>query len=545
MDNIRLFLFFALALVLMLLWQAWEGQHRPPTGAPATTTAKPDVPAAPESTQGARSAAPAATVPASPAVTESAVRIEVSTDLFGAVIDTQGGDLRSVNLRKYPVAVGKPSEPFRLLSDEPANFYVAQSGLVGRDGAYPTHKVRFETVQTRYRLEDGKNELRIPLGFRAPDGTRYTKTYVFHRNSYVIDVEFRVENASRREWRGHFYGQLVRHGVEAPGMFAVPTFTGGAIYTPQDKYQKIPFTDMTKPLKREVTGGWVAMLQHYFVGAWMPKPAERSQFWTDAREGNRFAIGYTSLDETVIAPGQTATLAGQLYLGPKEQRRLEKLIEGMDLTVDYGALTLIAAPLFWVLDWIHRFIGNWGWAIIALTILIKLAFYPLSAASYKSMAHMKKVAPKMQALKERYGDDKQKLNQAMMELYKTEKINPLGGCLPILIQIPVFIALYWVLLESVELRQAPWALWIKDLSAQDPYYVLPILMGASMVAQQWLNPQPLDPLQKKLMYALPGMFTVMFLFFPAGLVLYWTVNNVLSIAQQWRINQVILASSKK
>jgi YidC/Oxa1 family membrane protein insertase len=536
MDNLRILLFVALGLILFMIygeWQAWERQKAPAPTPAAPSREAADVPSAPTV------AAPAGS-PAAP--TESRIergeRIEVVTDVYEAVIDTQGGDLRQLRLRKYPVSADKPAEPLAMLSDEPASFHIAQSGLVGHEGSFPTHRTRFEVAAQRYVLSAGQLELRVPLVYRAPDGVRYTKTYVFRPDDYVVGVEFRVENTTRKEWQGFFYGQLTRVGVAAPGMFALPTYTGGAIYTPEDKYQKIAFEDMAKkPLKREVTGGWVAMLQHYFVDAWMPDPKARSQFWTDTREANRYVIGYTSLEPTRVAPGENATLKAQIYLGPKEQRRLEKLVEGMDLTVDYGALTILASPLFWLLDHIHRLIGNWGWAIVILTILIKIAFYPLSAASYKSMAQMKKLAPRLQALKERYGSDRQKLNQAMMEMYQTEKINPLGGCLPILIQIPVFIALYWVLLESVEMRQAPWVLWITDLSSKDPYYVLPIIMGVSMYAQQMLNPQPMDPVQKKVFMVMPGLFTVLFLFFPAGLVLYWTVNNVLSIAQQWQINR--------
>jgi YidC/Oxa1 family membrane protein insertase len=551
MDNFRILLFLALGLILFALygeWQQWEQKKaapvatstapsaEPAAAAPSDSAPVPAVPAVAPATKGGAPAVEAAAV-------ESGRRIAVRTDLFDAAIDTQGGDLRVLKLQLYPVAADRPNEPFRLLTDEPGAFYIAQSGLVGHEGVFPTHKVAFEAAQNSYVLAANDKELRVPLMWRAPDGTRYIKTYVFRRNDYTVDVEFKVENAGKRDWRGYFYGQLQRVGVEAPGMFALPTYTGGAIYTPEDNYQKIAFKDMAeKPLKREVTGGWVAMLQHYFVGAWMPEATARSQFWTDARPNNHFVIGYTSLDATAVAPGASAVLKGQLYVGPKERKRLEQLVTGMDLTVDYGALTVIAAPLYWVLDWIHRAVGNWGWAIVLLTILIKIAFYPLSAASYKSMAKMKKLAPRLQALKERYGDDRQKLNQAMMELYQTEKINPLGGCLPIVIQIPVFIALYWVLLESVEMRQAPWVLWIRDLSTQDPYYVLPIIMGATMYAQQLLNPQPLDPVQKKVFMILPGVFTFLFLFFPAGLVLYWTVNNMLSIAQQWRINSVLGAT---
>jgi len=536
MDNQRLFLFIALSMILFLLWQAWEQEHRPaPVPTTTSTTGTPaEVPAAPVP----NGAAPAG-APAKPETLERGRRIKIETDLFEAQLDTYGGDLREVLLRKYPVSADTPDKPFPLLGDGAGQLFVAQSGLIGHEGHFPHHRTSYQATSTDYKLGPDQNELRVPLVWRAPDGVLYTKTYVFKRDSYVVGIEFAVDNRSRREWRGHLYGQFQRtHTDQGYSIFALPTYTGGAIYTPEDQYQKIAFDEMAKkPLKREVTGGWVAMLQHYFVGSWMPAKDERSAFYSDVLNGARYVIGYKQLQPTTVPPGAHGTLRATLYVGPKEQRVLKTLAEGMDLTVDYGWLTVISAPLFWLLEWLHRFLGNWGWAIIALTVLIKLVFYPLSAASYKSMAHMKKVQPRLVALKERYGDDKQKLNQAMMELYKTEKINPLGGCLPILVQIPVFIALYWVLLESVEMRQAPWILWIKDLSTQDPYYVLPIIMGASMYAQQLMNPQPLDPIQKKVFMFMPLMFTVFFLFFPAGLVLYWVVNNILSIAQQWLINR--------
>jgi YidC/Oxa1 family membrane protein insertase len=546
LDSQRLVLLFALALILLLIWQAWEQEHAPlktpaPVAAPADQPTTGTVPHAPTTD----TSGPIAAVAPKISELESATQIEVTTDVLQAVIDTQGGDLRRLYLRKHPVAVDKPEQPFHLLNDRGDELYVAQSGLIGHGSGYPTHKVRYASTKTRYSLADGQEELRVPLDWRAPDGNRYRKTYVFYRDSYAVDVEFKVTNMGHREWKGFFYGQLMRTYKEEGGFFAIPTYTGGAIYTVTDRYQKISFADMLEqPLQRESTGGWVAMLQHYFVGAWMPKGDARTQLYTNTNEGARYVIGFKSLEPTLIAPRQTGTLGARLYVGPKETWRLKRLSEGMDLTVDYGWLTVISAPLFWLLEFIHRWVGNWGWAIILLTVLIKLAFYPLSAASYKSMAHMKKVQPRMQALKERYGNDKQKFQQAMMEMYKTEKINPLGGCLPILIQIPVFIALYWVLLESVEMRQAPFVLWIKDLSLPDPFFVLPVIMGVTMFLQQKMNPTPMDPMQKKIFAIMPFAFTVFFLFFPAGLVLYWVVNNVLSIAQQWRISQVIEGKTK-
>ena len=547
MDNQRLFLFFAMAAILMLLWQAWEQEHALPPAPVAEVQQKtsgesrgvPPVPVVSPTPD------PAGKPPAP--TTEklaSASRITVVTDLLMASIDTLGGDLRDLDLLRYPVAQATPDKPFRLMSEAGEEIFIAQSGLIGREGEYPNHKTLYSAEASRYTLAEGQTELRVPLSWRAPNGVRYTKTYVFHRNSYVVDTEFAVSNNTSREWSGYAYGQFQRAHVDQNNFLtAVPSYTGGAIYTPANNYEKISFSDMTdKPLRRESEGGWVAMLQHYFVGSWLLAPKERNQLYSDVLGGNRYVIGYKNVTPTTIAPGQSGQLRLSLYAGPKEHVLLKQQPEGMDLTVDYGWLTVIAAPIFWLLNAIHGLVGNWGWAIILLTILIKAVFFPLSAASYKSMAHMRKMQPKMAALKERYGDDRQKLNQAMMELYKTEKINPLGGCLPILVQIPVFIALYWVLLESVEMRQAPWILWLKDLSAQDPYYILPLIMGVSMYVQQKLNPQPLDPIQKKVFMVMPFMFTAMFLFFPAGLVLYWTVNNVLSIAQQWQINRTLGAN---
>jgi YidC/Oxa1 family membrane protein insertase len=337
------------------------------------------------------------------------------------------------------------------------------------------------------------------------------------------------------------YGQLLRQAPEEKhGLFMLPTFTGGAVYTPEDRYEKISFDDMDKEaIRRDVNGGWVAMMQHYFVGAWMPAdPAQPAQLYTNALGSGQYLIGYKHTAPLVVPAGGRGSVAIDLYAGPKEHTRLEKQPEGLKLTADYGWLTFIASPLFWLLATINKAVGNWGWSIIVLTILIKAAFFPLNNAQYKSMAKMKKVGPRLQALKERYGNDRERYSKEMMELYKKEKINPMAGCLPILIQIPVFIALYWVLLEAVEMRHAPFALWIKDLSSQDPYYVLPVLMGASMFVTTWMSPAT-DPMQRRIFLAMPVVFTAFFLFFPAGLVLYWLVNNLLQIAQQWYITRGI------
>ncbi|MDH3281152.1 MAG: membrane protein insertase YidC, partial [Gammaproteobacteria bacterium] len=487
--------------------------------------------------------APIASEPSTPARRH----VTVKTDLLVTDIDLTGGDIRTLSLVTYPTHLNERDNPFSLLKQDGMDIFITQTGLIGRDRPLPNHKTVFRSDRDEYVLKAGEDILTVPLFWVGPDGVEYTKTYTFKRDSYDVQVDFQVENQSSQPWTGYLYAQFARTQVVSENSFGffgvVPSYTGGAIYTHEDRFDKIDFSDMAdQNLAKNVPWGWVAMLQHYFVAAWFPEGASNYQLYSHVQNdtgGPVYHIGYKTLDPTVVAPGAGGRLTTVLFAGPKEQHRLSKKAEGFDLTVDYGWLTPVAAPLFWVLEQIHKLIGNWGWAIVILTLLIKLVFYPLSAASYKSMAKMKKLQPRLQTLKERYGDDRQKLNQAMMELYKKDKINPLGGCLPILIQIPVFIALYWVLLESVELRQAPFALWLKDLSARDPYFVLPILMGLTMVAQQFLNPAPLDPMQKKIMMALPLVFTVLFLYFPAGLVLYWLVNNVLSIAQQWYINKTL------
>jgi len=546
MDNQRLILFVALSVIILLLWQAWE-QQRPapaPTATTATTpSAQRDVPQPPSATHPAQTKAGGTPTVAAEGLARG-TRIEVTTDLLRAEIDTTGGDLRVLDLLKYPLKLDESHNPVHLLNDTPPDIFIAQSGLIGREGVWPNHKTPYRPVKMQYQLADGQDVLEAKLEWTGPEGVRVTKTYTFRRNDYLIDVAYTVHNGGKDAREAYLYNQLLRTQIAESGniFMALPSYTGAVIYSPEKKYEKVSFSDMLdKRLQREVRGGWVAMLQHYFVGAWLPPAGESQMFYSDVHDGGRYVIGYKNLAPTRVAAGEAATLGARLYVGPKEQQRLAQLPEGLDLTVDFGWLTVIAAPLYWVLDFIHRWVGNWGWAIILLTILIKLAFYPLSAASYKSMAHMRRVQPKLKGIKERHGNDRQKMNQAMMELYKIEKINPLGGCLPIVVQIPVFIALYWVLLESVELRHAPWALWIRDLSAPDPYYVLPILMGATMFAQTLLNPQPLDPIQQKVMLAMPLLFTVFFLFFPAGLVLYWVVQNILSIAQQWWITRGVEA----
>jgi YidC/Oxa1 family membrane protein insertase len=543
MENQRLLLVAALVFVLFLLWQNWmefQARKYPPPAAPvATAPADPAVSTVP--------APPTPDVPAiapipgvSPrAVTGAGQRVRVITDLFEAEIDTMGGDLRQVGLRTYSESVRQPDRPFQLLKDGP-EIFIAQSGLVAlRDGPAPNHYAQFAAAQSEYRLADGQEVLEVRLNWEDPSGVRVVKTYTFRRGSFLVELNQRVENHGDRDWQGSQYRQFQRTPPAKNGGFfgGAITYTGAVISTPEQRYEKFSFSDIDKrELNQPVQGGWVAMIQHYFLGAWVPPPDEINDFYTRALGDNRYVVGMRGPLQTVPA-GETGEFRTRLYLGPKLPEVLGEIEPNLHLTVDYGMLTIIAEPLFWMLKMIHRFVGNWGWSIIILTILIKLAFYKLSETSYRSMANMRRLGPELTRLKDLYGDDKQKMNQAMMDLYKKEKINPLGGCLPILVQIPVFIALYWVLVESVQLRQAPFILWIEDLAIRDPYYVLPLIMGVTMFVQQKLSPAPPDPIQAKVMMALPIVFTFMFLWFPAGLVLYWVVNNTLSIAQQWVITR--------
>jgi len=478
-------------------------------------------------------------------LSDPASLITVETDLLIATINTKGGVIERMELKKEPLSADKPEQGFPLLKKTASELFNVEDGLFNSEKNAPNHQTQYSAAQKNYSFS-GTDQIQVPLSWKAENGVFYTKTLTFKRNSYVVDIDYQISNASTSPWNGFLYAQFLRtKPADSGGGFGrLPSYTGGATYTEEDKYNKIDFGDIkSSNLDVATQNGWVAMLQHYFVGVWMPQAGPKKFYSTYSDQTNpQYRIGYRTEQATQVAAGQTGTISTQVFIGPKEQSRLkriqkEKGIKGLPLTVDFGFLTFIADPLFTVLSWIHAVVGNWGWAIILLTLLIKIAFYPLSAASYKSMAGMKKLQPRIQTLKERYKDDRQKFQMEMMALYKKEKINPAGGCLPILIQIPVFIALYWALLESVELRQAPFALWWQDLSAPDPFYVLPVLMGASMWLQQKLNPAPMDDIQKKVMAIMPIALTFLFLTFPAGLVLYWVVNNVLSMAQQWYINK--------
>lgn len=543
MDTQRLILFFVFSFSLLLLWDAWQKEHRPPVPTIAqsaqqdvaqATVPSPSVPAqatpAPQQQFGDA-------IPPTKAAQGKREKLRVKTDNLIADIDLQGGDIVRLEFLKQKDTLDEKSN-FVLLT--PEHRYAAQSGLIGP--GLPTHKTVYTADAREYALRDGQDKLQVRLEAPGPEGVKTVKTLTFHRSSYVIDITHEIVNGSAAPLAAHAYFQLLRDGKAPPGDSAmVNTYTGAAIYTEQEKFQKLAFGDLDKgkaSFPKTSDNGWVAMLQHYFVSAWLPKEKAPREYYAKRLEDNLYSVGVI-LPVAAIAPNASGSVSVSLYAGPQEQDALKSIAPGLDLTVDYGWLTVVAAPLFWLLQFLYKWVANWGVAIILLTVIIKAVFFPLSAASYKSMAKMKLVTPRMTKLREQYGNDRARLNQAMMELYKTEKINPLGGCLPIVVQIPVFISLYWVLLASVELRHAPFYLWIHDLSAQDPYYVLPLLMMGSMVIQTKLNPVPPDPVQAKVMMIMPFAFGVMFFFFPAGLVLYWLVNNILSIAQQWQITRMI------
>ncbi|TSA18874.1 MAG: membrane protein insertase YidC [Betaproteobacteria bacterium] len=543
MDTQRLILFFVFSFSLLLLWDAWQKDQRPPVSASAQSakhaTAGATVPSPSVPTQAAPvvQPKPGEAIPSTPAGNAKQEKLTVRTDDFVADIDLRGGDIVRLELLKQKDTLDDKAN-FVLFS--PAHRYTAQSGLIGP--GLPTHKTVYQAEAREYVLTPGEENLKVRLEAPGPNGVKTVKTLTFHRASYVIDVGHEIFNGSDAPLAAHAYFQFLRDDTPPAGdPKMVNTYTGAAIFTEQEKFEKLSFGDLEKgkaSFPKSANNGWIAMLQHYFVSAWLPKEGSPREYYAKPLPDKLYSVGVI-LPVSAIAPNASGSVSVSLYAGPQEQAALKDIAPGLDLTVDYGWLTVIAAPIFWMLQFLHKWVGNWGVSIILLTVMIKAVFFPLSAASYKSMAKMKLVTPRMTKLREQYGSDRARLNQAMMELYKTEKINPLGGCLPILVQIPVFISLYWVLLASVELRHAPFYMWIHDLSVQDPYYVLPLLMMGSMVIQTKLNPVPPDPVQAKVMMIMPFAFGVMFFFFPAGLVLYWLVNNILSIAQQWQITRMI------
>ena len=520
-----------------MLWEAWEKEKRPkPAPSPATAQG---VPAPEKPVAAAPAAKPSAAMPdgASPAKGEI---VRISTDLIAVEVDTLGGTLKRVELLRHKDSKDL-SRSLVLLG--PEHHYEAQSGLAGE--GWPNHRTFWRAEPGERALAAGRDEVTLVLSATGKDGAQVRKTYTFKRDSYVIDVALEVQNPGSAPLGAYAYFQLTHDGKPETNTntvaetFGAQSFIGFAVYTDERKFEKVYPSDLDKGRSdhvKQATNGWLAFVQHYFVSAWLPPQGVPRDYVTEKRPDGIYAA--RAMVPLNVAAGSSAAVNVPIYVGPQEQRRLQAAAPGLDLVVDYGWLAIIAWPLFWLLEKFHALSGNWGVAIILLTVLIKIVFFPLSAASYKSMAKMKLITPRLTKLREMYAHDRQKMNQAMMELYKTEKINPLGGCFPILVQIPVFIALYWVLLAAIELRHAPFMLWIKDLSALDPYYVLPILMTATMVLQTRMNPVPPDPVQARVMQIMPFVFSIFFFFFPAGLVLYWLVNNILSIAQQWQIQRM-------
>jgi YidC/Oxa1 family membrane protein insertase len=553
MEIQRLIAFVVFSISALLLWDAWQKHTAPKVDparsavAPGGTAPTPTVSAPPAS--GTTASTAAAPAPTGARVEATGQWVAIKTDLFEVELNTAGGDIRRVTLFKVHSAMDR-TKPLTLLGPDPQHYFVTQTGLLGE--GLPTHKATYVAEGTAYALADGKDRLEVRLVAKDLAGVEVVKKFGFERGSYKVEVSYEIRNAGERALTPFAYFQFLRDGnppsedaAQTSPMGGVATFTGPAVYTDQGKFEKVDFKDIEKGKQshqKKARDGWIAVIQHYFVSAWLPQGAVEREFFTSKVGDNLYTAGVI-VPMGTIAPGASATVSVPAYMGPQESENLERIAPGLDLVVDYGWLKVIAVPLFWVLKLIHGFVGNWGWAIILLTVLIKVAFYPLNHKAGRSMAQMKVLAPKMERLKELYGDDRKKLNEAMMELYRTEKINPLGGCLPIVVQIPVFIALYWVLLGSTELRHAPWLGWIQDLSAPDPWFILPVVYAVSMFVQTKLNPQPADPVQAKVMMAMPVVFSIFFFFFPSGLVLYWVVQNLLSIAQQWHINRTLAAEA--
>ena len=554
MDTQRLLLYMALSFLGLILYQTWQQDYHAPeidTTTVATDGVTPLEPAPVDLPQAAGTPAQAAETAAVPATDSAAAApsVRVKTDVLDVSISSVGGTIESVLLLDYPVSIEKPDEPFTLGSAKPSRFLAAESGLQSRaNEPAPTHLTQLlSTGPSEIIMSDG-GSVSVPFTWASESGVEVTKTLTLKAGSYEIDVEYNIVNNSSEAWPVNQYRQLKRkRATKDEKQQFVNTYIGAVISNDEDVYNKVTLGDIEdENLNEVVTNGWVAMIQHYFATAWIPTQNENNTAYTrfvSAAE-NRYIIGMVSDTQSVPAGG-SAKFSTKAFVGPKIQKTLGAAAPNLDLTVDYGWLSIIARPLFWLLDKIHSIVGNWGWAIIFTTVVIKAVFYKLSEASYKSMARMKLLQPKLASLKERYGDDRAKMGQATMEMYKKEKVNPLGGCLPMLVQIPVFIALYWTLLESVELRQAPWMFHIKDLSIKDPLFILPVLMAVSMYIQQKLNPAPVDPIQAKVFQFLPLIFGVFFAMFPAGLVLYWVVNNTLSIMQQYYITRYVIGDGTK
>lgn len=571
MDNQRTILIIALAVLSWFLVMKWNEDYGQPVANDSVTISSSQQQQTTESDaefsvpQTAQDSAQGMDNPVVTTDKQNSNLVYIQTDVIKMAVDPVGGDIVELNLLQYPRFAKNPDVPLKLLENSQDRVYVAQTALWGKNGLDRTgQRPVFDSKQSQYQLQEDENRLVVDFTF-SQDGIDYIKRFTLHRGfdsscserqiaqrqkncmnelGYQVQISYLIDNQSEQTWQGSLLAQIKRDGQGDPSSTTATgtaTYLGAALWTPDEPYKKIKMGTMDdKEFVQKIQGGWVAWLQHYFVAALVPAENTTNTIFTKRKRptDKYYIVGYNS-DDVLVAPGEKAELATTLYAGPKIQSHLKQLSPGLELTVDYGFLWFIAQPIFHLLTFIHGLLGNWGWSIILLTVIIKAIFFPLSAASYKSMARMRAVAPRIQQLKEQAGDDRQKLSQGMMELYKKEKINPLGGCLPILVQMPVFLSLYWVLLESVEMRQAPWILWLTDLSSKDPYFVLPIIMGVSMFIQQRLNPAPPDPMQAKIMKLLPVIFTFFFLWFPAGLVLYWVVNNILSIAQQWYVTTKI------
>lgn len=554
MDLQRTLLIGAVAVVGVLTLQQWNEDYNQVKPASEAVVANVSTAQSGSDVPTITSDSSSAPVAVDTDVKPSTQLINVKTDALNVQIDPAGGDVIGLSLPKYPAWLpeeGEKSTPFQLLVNkadcvpgETTCVYTAQSALVKSDGPDSSNqRALYASAQTSYQLAEGKDQLVVDLT-RTSGDIHLTKRYTFERGEYQFRVDYEIENRGKEVWRDQFYAQLKRDNSEDPSTAnssaPMNTYIGAAVRSKDEPYAKLPFDEIAKsPFKQQVDGGYAAMLQLYFVTAWVPNQNQPHTYYTqDSKNGEYNFVGF--YDKSLeVKPGEVGTTGATLYAGPKDQPKLKELADGLQLTMDFGILWFLAQPLFLLLQFIHSLVGNWGWSIILLTVCVKAVFYPLNATSFRSMAKMRKLGPKMQELKERHGDDRQKMSQAMMEMYKKEKVNPMGGCLPILVQMPVFIALYWVLQESVELRQAPWLGWIQDLSQMDPYFILPLIMGASMFGQQLLNPTPPDPVQAKVMKLMPVIFTVFFLWFPAGLVLYWVTNNLLSIIQQYIITKKI------
>ena len=553
MNDIRrtiLWVIFGFSMVLLWdQWQVFNGQKA--TFFPASTpTAKTPGAAAPSSGNVAVPSLPVSATPSATGTVPSGAstllpsaakqRVTVNTDVLALTFDTEGGSLVRTEFRKYGDMTSK-NQGFVLLDESTNRVYVAQSGLIsgGAGAAFPTHKTLMTLVPGDLALKEGQNEVQVKFESADIGGVKLVKTYTIKRGAYAIAVSHDIMNTSGAPVAPQLYLQLVRDGNKPPGESSFySTFTGPAIYTEAKKYQKIEFKDIENnkvDVEKQASNGYVAMVQHYFASAWILPDGLKRDLFLRKVDTNLYAVGLITPLEA-IAPGASKTINATFFVGPQEEKVLESLAPGLELVKDYGWLTILAKPLYWLLDSLHGFLQNWGWSIVALVLLLKIAFYWLNAKAYASMAKMKAINPKITEMRERLKDKPQEMQQAMMKIYREEKVNPMGGCFPIMVQIPVFIALYWVLLSSVEMRNAPWILWIRDLSSPDPYFILPVIMALTTMLQTALNPAPPDPMQAKLMWFMPLIFSVMFFFFPAGLVLYWITNNILSIAQQWMIN---------